>query len=222
MAKPEPIEVRIGGKAIADAIARSDRAALLQVSRALIIASRIARYSRDRVKRGEYATKPRPYGTRGRYYISEGYADLLYEKKRRWKSSKAFHDAVAGEPGYVTGGMLKGLRARNWGSQGAVVEFAGKSMGSRIKKRKRGGPNQAVMVANKKKALAVWWRLRVNPIQPKDDEVEAVGSVTAKILNEAIGRTWDAKTMKLTNPSGPWLLINQIARDIESGTLARL
>jgi hypothetical protein len=221
MPKSDPIEVRIGGKAIAKAISRGDRAALDNVSKAIVVCSRIAHYSRARVRKGKYASTPRSYATRPRYMISEGYAELLGQKKRRWESSKAFHAAVIGDPGNVTGGMLKGLQVRNYGAKGAVVEFAGKSMGSRIKARKKGGANQRVTAANKKKALAVFWRLRVNPIQPTDPEVEALGSVTSLLLGEKIAKNFSARPGE-TVMTGDRLLASLLAADSKNGTPVRL
>lgn len=221
MPKDEPIEVRIGGKAIAKAISRNDRAALDNVSKAIVVCSRIAHYSRARVLKGKYASTPRAYAPRPRYVVSEGYAELLPITKRFYKSSKAFHAAARGKPGNVTGGMLKGLRVRNFGAKGAVVEFAGTSMGSRIKARKSGTYNQRVKVANRKKARQVWWRLRVNPIQPTDQEVAALGSVTSLLLGEKIAQNFSARPGASTM-TGDRLLASLLAADTKNGTPVRL
>ena len=220
MPKSEPIEVRIGGKAIAKAISRGDRAALNNVSKAIVVCSRIAHYSRARVLKGRYASTPRSYATRPRYMVSEGYAELLPITERRFDSSQAFHRAARGRPGNVTGGMLKGLRVRNFGAKGAVVEFAGKSMGSRIKARKKGGSNQRVKVANRKKAQALYWRLRVNPIQPTDREVQALSNSTALVLGSSIATGWDAKpgTTKIVETYH----VQRISDDIRRGVPVRM
>jgi len=221
MAKHDAIEVRIGGKEIAQAISRGDRAALENVSKAIVVCSRIAHYSRARVLKGRYASTPRSYAPRPRYVVSEGYADLLPITKRFYKSSQAFHTAARGKPGNVTGGMLEGLRVRNFGAKGAVVEFAGTSMGSRIKARKSGTYNQRVKVANRKKARQVYWRLRVNPIQPTDQEVEALGSVTSLLLGEKIAKNFSARQGE-TVMTGDRLLAALLAADSKNGTPVRL
>ena len=221
MPKDDPIEVRIGGKAIAKAISRNDRAALDNVSKAIVVCSRIAHYSRARVRKGKYASTPRAYAPRPRYMGSKGYAELLPITERRFDSSQAFHRAARGKPGNVTGGMLKGIRVRNFGAKGAVVEFAGKSMGSRIKARKKGGANQRVTASNVKKARHVYWRLRVNPIQPTDQEVEALGSVTSLLLGEKIAKNFSARPGE-TVMTGDRLLASLLAADSKNGTPVRL
>ncbi len=222
MANDDPIEVRIGGKTIQNAITADDGPALDRVSRALIVASRLAHTARDRARRGRYVGAPRRYSHKRPYIISEGYADAVGLSRRGWRSSHVFHLVAKGVPGVITGGMLGGLRVRNYGIKGAVVEFAGRSLGSQIRKRKRGGANQRVMVANRKKASQVWRRLRINLIQPTDDEVAAMGSATTLVLADAIGRAMSATKTQVADTTGSMLTTRQIMGDLRRGTPPRL
>jgi hypothetical protein len=128
------VEVRVNGKT------------------ALVVATRMAKTIRQRAQRGDFATKPKPYRTGGRYdprtgqmspyFISEGYKEKLGAPFRRFQSSAHFHRVVGRRvAGNVTGGLWAGLRVRNFGISGAVIEFTGRSLGMRIKKRSRGKPN---------------------------------------------------------------------------------
>ncbi len=222
MANDDPIEVRIGGKTIKNAISADDGPALERVSRALIVVSRLARTARDRSRRGQYVGSPRPYSHKRPYIVSKSYAAAVGNKRQGWRSSAVFHGAVKGVPGVITGGMLGGLRVRNYGIKGAVVEFAGRSLGSMTRKRKRGGANQRVMVANRKKASQVWRRLRVNLIQPTDTEIIAMGSATTLVLAADIGRAMSATKTQVADTTGSILTTRQIMGDLRRGTPPRL
>jgi len=145
------VEVRVNGKEIAAAIAENRTQQLDRVANALVVATRMAKTIKRRAQRGEFATKPRPYRTGGRYdprtgqmspyYISEGYQEKLGAPFRRFQSSAHFHRVVGRRvAGNITGGLWAGLRVRNFGVEGAIIEFTGKSIGMRIKKLKRARP----------------------------------------------------------------------------------
>ena len=235
MVNREPIEVRIGGKKIKDAINADDSAALEHVSKAIIVAHRMARRAKSRVLRGLYVGKPRAYSTQTRrrkradgsmgfvpsYFISEGYREKIGAEKKSYKNSMTFHQAVGGKPGNVTGGLLSGIRVRNYGIKGAVVEFAGRSLGSRSKKRKRGGKNERVKVANRKKARQVWWRLKVNLLQPDDREIQSLGCATALLLSDEIAKGMTAKRGE-RNTNGDVVLVNRIIGDIKNGVQVKI
>ncbi len=217
----DPIDVRIGGKAIQKAIAGDDRAALENVSRAIIVCARLVENARKRAKRGRYATPPRPYSLRRPYIVSKAYAEALGSSKLVYKSSAAFHGSQGKHAGNVTGGMWSGLRVRNYGAKGAVAEFAGRSLGSRIKRRKRGGANHNVKVANKKKAARLFSRLRVNPIQPTAVELEALSSATTLVLGENISASMGGKNGGSVG-GGDMLLMRRIVDDLKRGVQVRL
>ncbi len=125
--------------------ATPDVKAALAVSMA--VARATAAHIRRRILGGKTATPPRPYfGPRAPildkrtgkprrrfYYISPAYAaELGIPGQTRWASSSEFHRHVGVRPGtgHVTGGMWKGLQVRNFGSQGALIEFARSSLGA--------------------------------------------------------------------------------------------
>ena len=127
------------------------KSATVDVKRRLAVSMAVARatafHIRRRVLGGDTATAPRPYHgpfppiiskRSGRprkhfYNISPAYAARLgIEGHTRWASSAAFHRHVGVRPGtaHVTGGMWKGLQVRNYGSEGALIEFARSSLGA--------------------------------------------------------------------------------------------
>ena len=115
--------------------------------------------------------------------------------------------------GNVTGGMWSGLRVRNFGTRGALIEFAGRSMGARIKKRKSGSLNQRVNIGNKRKAATVWRTLKVNVIQPKDGEIQAVATAIVEVLGLSTAFGAPVKV----RGSGDRALARQLVQSIETG-----
>lgn len=130
---------------------RFSKTATVDVKRKLAVSMAVARatafHIRRRVLGGKTATAPRPYlGPRpplidkrsGRprkrlYYISPAYAQMLgISGHTRWASSAEFHRAIGVRSGtaHTTGGMWKGLQVRNYGSEGALIEFARSSLGA--------------------------------------------------------------------------------------------
>jgi hypothetical protein len=118
---------------------------LKRLSLAIDVAVATAEHIRNRAERGHFATVPKPYAgepqaknkRRRKYVISKAYAQAMGVQETKWASSAALHRAAGGTPGYTTGGMWKGMRVRNYGTEGAVIEFAGSSLGSRGSARKK-------------------------------------------------------------------------------------
>jgi hypothetical protein len=222
------VEVRVNGKTIRDAVAENRTQQLDRVANALVVATRMAKTIRQRAQRGDFATKPKPYRTGGRYdprtgqmspyYISEGYQEKLGAPFRRFQSSAHFHRVVGRRvAGNVTGGLWAGLRVRNFGISGAVIEFTGRSLGMRIKKRSRGKPNQRVKVGNRLKAATVFRSLGVNIIQPQDKEIEALGTAAAFVVAESVS-FGDRPTL---DASGDRTLARALVDDIRTGRVTR-
>ena len=218
------IEVRVNGKSVRDAVAENRTRQLDRLSNALVVTTRLAKTIKARALRGQFATRAKPYRTGGRYdprtgqmsayYISEGYQAAVGAPFRKFQSSAHFHRVVGKQvAGNVTGGMWTGLRVRNFGTKGAVIEFTGRSLGMRIKKRSRGKPNQRVKVGNKLKAASVFKSLRVNVIQPNDREIEALGTAAVTVLAESI--SFGGKPQ--VTPSGDRTLARRLVDDIRAG-----
>ena len=217
MATNDLIEVRVNGKSVRTAVELNRTRQLDRLSRGIVVAARIAKQVRERAQRGQFATAARPYSMHGSYFVSKSYAEQIGAEKRRYQSSADFHAKMRAIPGKVSGGMWTGLRVRNFGVKGAVIEFAGKSLGSQIKARKRGGSNQNVKVANRKKAARVWTRLRLNVIQPTDAEIQAIGTAAMSVVASRVA--FGGKTK--INPSGDRALARALRRDIEDGRITR-
>ena len=222
------VEVRVNGKEIAAAIAENRTQQLDRVANALVVATRMAKTIRQRAQRGDFATKPKPYRTSGRYdprtgqmspyFISEGYKEKLGAPFRRFQSSAHFHRVVGRRvAGNITGGLWAGLRVRNFGVEGAIIEFTGKSIGMRIKKLKKGKTNQRVNVANRRKAATVFRTLKVNIIQPQDKEIESLGTAAAFVVAESVS-FGDKPTL---SPSGDRTLARALVDDIRTGRVTR-
>jgi hypothetical protein len=223
MASVEAVEVRIGGKTVKDALAANRMGILGRLSRAIVVTTRLAKTVRIRAQAGDYATSRLAYssrklGPRSWYFISQGYADALGARKRRYEHSLDFHRSnnrmIAGN---ITGGMWSGLRVRNFGTKGAVIEFAGRSIGAQIKKRRRGKANQRVMVGNRRKSATVYRTLKVNVIQPNDEEIKALGSAVV----EVVGRLTAFGAPTKVQSSGDRALARQLVSDIEAGRVTR-
>lgn len=124
---------------LSDSGKKANGEALRRLNVAMDVAEATALHIRDRARRGHFATVAAPYagepknkrGRRRKYVISEAYAQKLGVQETKWASSAALHRAAGGTPGYTTGGMWEGLRVRNYGQEGAIIEFGGSSLGSR-------------------------------------------------------------------------------------------
>ena len=148
------------------------------------------------------------------YVVSEDYARLLGLAKTRWSSSAAFHAAAGTKPGTfrVSGGMWAGLQVRNVGASSVVLDFAGSSLGgTRQSTTTKSGRQRKkpVQVRNQVKAGTVFRQSKVNPIQPKDAEVDAMVSAVVRWSQNMMGRTLGA-TIGTFQGSGD----QQLMRDI--------
>lgn len=131
------------------------------------------------------------------YVISEAYAKLVGVPATRFSSSAAFHQAAGTKPGTfrVSGGMWAGLQVRNVGASAVVLDFAGSTLGGTRQSsttksgRQRKNP---VLVRNQVKAGTVFRQSKVNVIQPKDSEVDAMGAAVVRWSQNMIGRTLGA------------------------------
>ena len=112
------------------------RAALAQP---MALATAAARHIQARVLQGRFATPAEPFSstpragakTAPRYYVSPAYAAAAgLGEQTRWESSQAMHRAAGMTPGVGTGEMVKHIQVRNYGSEGALIEPAGSSLGS--------------------------------------------------------------------------------------------
>lgn len=128
---------------LSDSGKKANGEALRRLNVAMDVAEATALHIRDRARRGQFATPPAAYagqptdkrGRRRKYVISDAYAQKLGVQQTSWESSQALHRAIGGAPGYATGGMWEGLRVRNYGQEGAIIEFGGVSLGSRGKRK---------------------------------------------------------------------------------------
>ena len=227
MDEEDLVLVRVNGKTVPKAIAENRLDLVNNLSRALIVTTRLAKTIRQRAQRGDFATKRRPYRTGGKwdskqgmirkYFISKGYAQATGAPFRKFFSSAHFHKVIGkGVAGNISGGMWSGLEVRNIGTSGAIIEFKGKSVGALIKKTKR-GYNQRVNIGNKRKARTVYLTLKVNVIQPKDREIASIGDAAVVAWGKAIGygATADIKL------NGDRALSRQIVRDVEDNRVTR-
>lgn len=148
--------------------AMKDPATLARLAQPMAIAKATASHLRNRIHRGQTATPPDPYngtptagrGKTRRYYLSPAYAERLgLGNQTRWESSRAMHQAKGLRPGKAsaTGQMQAGLQVRNFGSDSAVIDYGGSSLGASstrtaITKAKHG--TYEVTVANNGKVAA--------------------------------------------------------------------
>lgn len=157
----------------------------------------LAKYMRKRVQSGGTVTPPDQYdatpprtSSRGlarkrRFHIGSDYAALAGTDKFDFYSSADFHQAVGAVAGrgLVSGGMWNGLRVRNYGGDGAMVDFGGSSLGQQSGKsirRKRVDPAALVGMSAAGKALA---RRRADPLLDKKGKVQ-FRSKAKKVRNQ--------------------------------------
>jgi hypothetical protein len=115
--------------------------AMAALEQPLALAKATAEHIRDRLHRGQTATPADQYGTRPHagtpgkpaYYLSPAYAERLgLGKQTRWKDSAEMHQAKGIQPGQIRqdSEMLRGMQVRNYGTQMALIEFGGSSLGA--------------------------------------------------------------------------------------------
>lgn len=189
------------------------------VGLALALARESARHVQARARRGDFVTVPKRYknkafwknGAVKKYRVSKPYAQAAgVGSQTEWDSSAEFHRATGRAPGDVSGGMWAGLRVRNWGTTGSIVEFARSSMGafpkpvrqSQTRKRLTDAERQQRAEArvakptkaqNRFKAYALFKALNIGVLQHKPQETQAIASavavVSAKQLAASFGGT---------------------------------
>jgi hypothetical protein len=144
---------------------REDTKILAQLAQPMALATATARHIHRRIAAGDTATPAEAYSTKPtsgpakarRYYISPAYAERVgLGKQTRWKSSAEMHAAKGLQPGKAsaTGEMLRNITVRNWGGEGAVIEFTGSSLGASstrtARTRKVGGTYEVTLSDNGK------------------------------------------------------------------------
>lgn len=155
------------------------------------------------------------------YVISQAYADLLGLRQTRWRSSAAFHNAAGTKPGTfrVSGKMWEGLQVRNVGPSAVIMDFAGSSPGgTRQSSTTKGGRQRKkpVLVRNQVKAGTVFRQSKVNPIQPKDTEVVAMGDAVTRWSQNMMGRVLGA-TIGDFRSGGDQQLLREILTHYDGG-----
>lgn len=160
----------------------------------MAIGETLAKRLLERVsKQGQLATPAKPYSRRrGRYEISDEYAAKIGAQRTRYSSSAQFHNSVGVQPGSfrVSGAMWAGLQVRNVGSNAVILDFAGSSLGSQIQKKTTASGrtrNKPTKVRNQTKAGAIFSRSGVNVIQPRDNEIEAMGAAVTRWSQRMLG-----------------------------------
>lgn len=209
----------------------ADPARLRAVNKPLALARVMAESVQERVMvRGVTATAPKPYAahvvqnrrtvtttasgakTKKGYVISPAYATAAGIDRNRFDSSADMHAAAGVKPGTyrVTGQMWKGLQVRTFGD-GAVIEFAGVSLGSTSKPRfawqrradgkmapRRSKAGDIVLlkpknVRNWEKAGTVFKHSRINVVQPTDTETrDMIDGLGARLFDAIQIVTTDA------------------------------
>lgn len=154
---------------------------------------------RRRLLRGQTATPAKPFsatpGKKRAYVVSALYAGQSGAASQpsgavRSPSSAAFHRKAGNpRPGVVTGALVNSLQVRTSGSRAIRFDAQGSSIGSStyavLKKTKKGSRLKAGrFVRNQWKLNGVWKHLRVNLIEPKEAEVQAI----AHVLGEGGGQ----------------------------------
>lgn len=98
------------------------------------------------------------------------------ERAWYWKSSAAFHRVARKDDRSFdrSGGMWSGLRVRNFGQKGAIIEFAGRTIGQSMKKAvrrdRKGNVRQTYTpqkATNALKAWSVFATKSINLMQPQ-------------------------------------------------------
>jgi hypothetical protein len=122
------IEVRVS-KTVA-----ADPDALRRLERPMLIARIVAEHVKRRVRtKGKTAYATPRYRTKGGYKTSSAYDKLAGVRvdDDSHSSSAAWHRAARKRAGTydITGGMWSGLRVRNYGRRGAVIDFGGSTLG---------------------------------------------------------------------------------------------
>lgn len=180
----------------------------------MAFAEATARHIHRRVAmEGRTATPSQPYAPKGGFVTSPEYAARAGATGTRFASSAAFH-ASAGKPAgrfNTTGGMWAGLQVRNYGSDGAIIEFSGISLGAKSQKTNRKGKRVRgpVSVPNRAKAWSVFRSSNVGVLENTDDELtayaEAMAELSSRYLHAVFGAPGGVEA-----PRGNRSLVNAI------------
>ena len=127
-------------------------------------------------------------------YLSEGGGAWSWRNAQTWHDIARKNDATYNR----TGGMWAGMQVRNYGTFGAVIEFAGQSVGQaggtrkkrgRLKEGEKRGEEWTPKVANRLKAWTVFKEHSVLVVAPDratqaalEDAIEEVASNWSQIL----------------------------------------
>jgi hypothetical protein len=200
------------------------------IQRPVRVLTATAKHIEKRMRRGKTATKNKGYlrSQKRSYVVSADYAraagvpeGLIGSRGRsdraRFESSAAFHKAANVREGTfrTTGGMWKGLQVKNLNKPGkAAIDFRGSSMTSRVRfgrTAKGKARNKPPNVRNYVKAAVVYNRMRINVIQPTDDEIAAWVDVVTVWASDAVRRNLGA-IIEPYHPSGNRRLYKAILR----------
>lgn len=179
---------------------QADPRTLRRLQLALEVAEETARVIRKRAWRGRFATPAKPYagpapaaaGKRRRVYrVAADYAQDAGADKTVFASSADFHRSVGAVPGNTTGALWDGLRTRNFGTAGAVIEFGGSSKSARAGwKRKTVTERDSVEVAvSQTGKVSVKRRKRVVTNDKGQWQMRRADSVQNRIKAAAVFRT---------------------------------
>ena len=169
-----------------------------RVASVVVMTTLYLAHMRRRMARGRYATRPAQYdpanprtidGKRRLYLVSQLYVSQVKGARPGMSapSSADWHKGLP-SPGVATGGLLHSWQATSRGASSAAISAQGSSIGSTtsirtIKAGERGNRRgtsdkrkAGKFVRNQHKALSVWKGIGVNPVQPTDDEIQAIAS----------------------------------------------
>lgn len=188
---------------------QADPRTLRRLQLALEVAEETARVIRRRAMRGQFATPPKPYagpkaakgGRRQRVYIvAAEYARQAGTDNTVFESSADFHRQVGAVAGNTTGLLWRSLRTRNFGSDGAVIEFGGSSLGASVKwKRKTVTERDSVEVAvSQTGKVSVKRRKRTLTNDKGQWQVKRADNVQNRIKAAAVFRTLNVGLLQPT------------------------
>ncbi len=112
------------------------RAAL---AKPMALATAAAQHMQARLMQGRFATPPDAFSStphagpkdKPRFYVSPAYATKTgLGNQTRFASSAEMHQSRGFKPANASGEMLRGIQVRNFGAEGAVIDFQGSSTGA--------------------------------------------------------------------------------------------
>ena len=122
----------------------ADDAVMQRLKQPVTLAIITAKHIRKRIRRGKFATRPKPYSSKPtagskkapKYYISPAYAEAVGRPGETvWESSAAFHRAIGAKPGNTSSQLVQNVGVRNHGTTGALIEFRGSSIGAKSRRK---------------------------------------------------------------------------------------